>query len=103
MSRYIDADALKQKWLFRGKDGKPYRDEIDAMPTADVVEVANGEWEECEIVQEHGDEPIIDEWQSAKCSVCGKYHTTPYMYYFDNFNYCPNCGAKMDLKGEPNE
>ena len=39
MSRYIDADALKQKWLFRGKDGKPYRDEIDAMPTADVVEV----------------------------------------------------------------
>ncbi len=39
MSRYIDADALKQKWLFRGKDGKPYRDEIDSMPTADVVEV----------------------------------------------------------------
>ena len=34
---YIDADALKQKWLFRGRDGKPYRDEIDAMPTADVV------------------------------------------------------------------
>lgn len=39
MNRYIDADVLKQKWLFRGKDGKPYRDEIDAMPTADVVEV----------------------------------------------------------------
>lgn len=35
--RYIDADSLKQKWLFLGKDGKPYRDEIDAMPTADVV------------------------------------------------------------------
>ena len=39
MARYIDADTLKLKWLFRGKDGKPYRDEIDAMPTADVVEV----------------------------------------------------------------
>ena len=39
MSRYIDADSLKQKWLFHGKDGKPYCDEIDAMPTADVVEV----------------------------------------------------------------
>ena len=38
MSRYIDADTLKQKWLFRGRDGKPYCDEIDAMPTADVVE-----------------------------------------------------------------
>ena len=33
--------------------------------------------------------------QSARCSVCGKYHTTPYMYYFDDFNYCPNCGADM--------
>ncbi len=37
--RYVDADSLKRKWLFRGKDGKPYRDEIDAMPTADVVKV----------------------------------------------------------------
>ena len=38
---------------------------------------------------------VIDEWQSAMCSVCGKYHTTPYLYYFDDFNYCPNCGADM--------
>ena len=59
-----------------------------------------GEWEECEVVQESGDEPIIDEWQSARCSICGKYHTTPYMYYFDNFNYCPNCGARMGAKDE---
>ena len=35
------------------------------------------------------------EMQSAKCSVCGKYHTTPYLYYFDNYPYCPNCGADM--------
>lgn len=59
------------------------------------VEVVHGEWKECKIVQERLDEPIIDEWQSARCSVCGKHHTTPYMYYFDNFNYCPNCGADM--------
>lgn len=94
--RYIDADSLKQKWLFHGKDGKPYCDEIDAIPTADVSPVLHGKWEECEIVQEDGDYKIIDEWQSARCSVCGKYHTTPYMYHFDHFNYCPNCGAKMD-------
>lgn len=31
--RLVDADALKKKWLYRGKDGKPYRDEIDSMPT----------------------------------------------------------------------
>ena len=31
--RLIDADALREKWLFRGEDGKPYRDEIDNAPT----------------------------------------------------------------------
>lgn len=66
-------------------------------------EKVHGEWEECEIVQERGDEPIIDEWQSARCSVCGKYHTTPYMYYFDHFNYCPNCGADMRERREDGE
>ena len=33
--------------------------------------------------------------QSAKCSICGKYHTTPYLYRLDYFPYCPNCGAEM--------
>lgn len=41
------------------------------------------------------DDAVIEEWQSAKCSACGRYHTTPYMYYFDNYNYCPHCGARM--------
>ena len=53
----------------------------------------SGEWVEKEVVVD--EDTDITEWQSAKCSVCGKYHTTPYMYYFDSFNYCPNCGAKM--------
>lgn len=37
----------------------------------------------------------VDELQSARCSACGKYHTTPYSYYFDEYNYCPNCGMEM--------
>lgn len=53
-----------------------------------------GKWEEKAV----SDEKVIDEWQSARCSACGKYHTVPYMYYFDNYNYCPNCGA--DMRGE---
>lgn len=36
------------------------------------------------------------EWQQAQCSVCHKWHTTPYLYYFKPHNYCPNCGARMD-------
>lgn len=38
---------------------------------------------------------VIEEWQSARCSNCGKYHTTPYMYYFENYKFCPNCGIPM--------
>ena len=101
MSRYIDADVLIRKIQDGHKFGSLTITElISECPTADVVEVTRGEWKECEIVQENLDEPIIDEWQSARCSVCGKYHTTPYMYYFDYFNYCPNCGAKMDERRE---
>ena len=51
-----------------------------------------GKWEEKEVFD--GDR-TIEQYQSARCSVCGKYHTTPYMYYFNNFNYCPECGADM--------
>lgn len=58
---------------------------ITFMPNKSV-----GKWEEKSVF-----EGGIQEWQSARCSVCNKYHTTPYLYYFDNFNYCPNCGARM--------
>ena len=68
---------------------------IDEQPT--IEERKTGKWEEKEV----SSEKVIDEWQSARCSVCGKYHTTPYMYYFDSYKFCPNCGA--DMKGEGHE
>ena len=58
-------------------------------------EPMEGKWEEKETFCVTDDDPIISQWQSARCSECGKYHTTPYMYYFDNYNFCPHCGAKM--------
>ena len=57
---------------------------------------AEGTWEEKETFCVTDDDPIISQWQSARCSECGKYHTTPYMYHFNDYNYCPNCGAKMN-------
>lgn len=53
-----------------------------------------GKWLEKEVINNK----VIEEWQSARCSVCDKYHTTPYMYYFSDYNYCPNCGAKMEVE-----
>lgn len=55
-----------------------------------------GTWLDRKVYETKG---TIAEAQSARCSVCGKYHTTPYLYYFEWYMYCPNCGAKM---GEQN-
>lgn len=60
----------------------------------ELPERKSGKWIERGVSTEQ----VIDEWQSARCSVCGKYHTTPYMYYFNDFNFCPNCGA--DMRGD---
>lgn len=65
---------------------------LKAMPPAAEPKV--GKWEECKVVDI--EDTTITEIQSAYCPICHKYHTTPYMYYFDYFNYCPNCGAKME-------
>lgn len=53
-----------------------------------------GQWIERQV----SDGKAIEKWQTAKCSVCGRYHTTPYLYYFDLYKYCPNCGAYMGGK-----
>ena len=54
---------------------------------------SDGEW--LDVERFDADEVIIDEWQSMRCSKCDKYLTTPYMYFFNYFQYCPSCGAKM--------
>lgn len=41
------------------------------------------------------EESGIEEWQSCRCSECGRYDTRPYMYYFSEPNYCSYCGARM--------
>lgn len=69
---------------------------IKNLPSAQP-ERKKGKW----IEKHHAysdEENCIEEWQSAKCSVCGLYHTTPYMYYFSDYKFCPNCGA--DMRGE---
>ena len=111
MSRLIDADALMKAMYHRAfeTDGdtmwqsgcwvryKAIEQVVEEMPT--IEERKTGKW-----VERHhayaDEEKVIEEWQSARCSLCGKYHTTPYLYYFDDFNYCPNCGARMDMRGE---
>lgn len=70
------------------------RNAIANMPSVTPQVKATGSWVEKQVVD--NEEVEIEQWQSARCSKCGKYHTTPYSYYFDDYSYCPNCGAKME-------
>lgn len=87
--RLIDADALLEKynkttvwdsWV-----------EINIAPTIDAVPVVHGRWKI----------KLLDDYQkySVICSICGWVGIENYDSYDvpSDFNYCPNCGAKMDL------
>lgn len=94
---YIERDALKERlkdfseWCRDGrKQGVDFVLDcsLPNMPAADVVEVRHGEWVE-------GAEHFTNGFYEAECSVCGNY----IRWNEGNsgeWNYCPNCGAKMD-------
>lgn len=61
---------------------------IKTAPAADVAPVVHGKWISC-----------FEDWRKQiegdKCTACGFEH---YGTNIKNYNYCPNCGAKMDLE-----
>ena len=64
---------------------KEFKDDIERCPISDVQEVKNGKWI-------HSD--LACSWHAKdECSECN-YHTTDRID-LSFFNYCPNCGAKM--------
>ena len=65
---------------------KVYAEDIAAMPTLNVVEVVHGRW-----VSDQAD--IL-----FHCSECETQISTDWDYDDLIWNYCPNCGAKMDVK-----
>lgn len=67
---------------------------FDIVPAADVEPVRHGQWVR-----------IDDDWNSLttfQCTVCGE----EFCFEIDediellNYNYCPNCGAKMELEDD---
>ena len=101
--RLIDADALKAKYeqmlpeIGDGYHKETLQDvlfEIEYAPTISPDEVRGvGKWEQKEVFSLA--DTTIEQMQSARCSSCEKYHTTPFSYYFSKYNYCPSCGALM--------
>lgn len=93
--RMIDADALYRTvtLLWETSDEEDFEKGVfAAMENAPTIKPRKGMWIERTVSRVKA----IDEWQSARCSVCGLYHTTPYLYYFNHYNYCPNCGARIE-------
>ena len=56
-------------------------------PAADVAEVVHGRWLD-------GAEDFTCGQHNAECSICHCYIS--WSGCDEDFNYCPNCGAKMD-------
>ena len=88
MAEYIEREALLNRFSDKGPVGRSVRDYIKDQPAADVAPVVRGRWD-----------IRVDDFdcEYAKCSECGE------EFYDANddtidiiFNYCPNCGARMD-------
>lgn len=83
MEEYIEREKAYEKcgW-YNTVNGKSIcaarKDELAAIPAADVVTVRHGRWGNYE--------PYSDGY---RCSCCKLVHRTC-------TTYCPNCGAKMD-------
>lgn len=97
---YIEREALisilKHSGLYHGetyirKDG--VINLIENRPAADVVEVRCGEWVSELVTRCDWRGKKQQYYQPNSCNLCHEAVAV-------RTNYCPNCGAKMDGKGE---
>lgn len=82
MDEYIERE-LAIEALSRGEGcGNVCRRAIERIPSADVAPVVHGRWNVVEGL-------MLD---NAICSNCGR----RFQAYYEEYHFCPNCGAKMD-------
>ena len=94
--RLIDADSIQEELtvmiLYLGGTPKGEcieyaHDLIDAQPTIDATPMVHAHW----VDQKHG---------VYKCSNCGNFlDFSGVNAGRGDANYCPNCGAKMEVEG----
>ena len=91
MAEYIERgaaiQAAKHAWA-KGIEPSQY---IEIITAADVAPVVHGRWVH---------DPNYESWAERYiCSICDRNALTDGDYRHELSNYCPNCGAKMDLEG----
>lgn len=81
MAEYIDREAALMKLMQDGCSAKNLQSILD-IPGADVAPVVHGRWRESGHLLE--------------CQSCGEIYSRLGGNAGKLWNYCPNCGAKMD-------
>lgn len=80
MAEYIEREALRDALYDADAITMEGVKILNQFPAADVEPVMHGRW-----VSNGIPDSVL-----SKCSLCG------IMYGSSSFNYCPNCGSKMD-------
>ena len=105
MAEYIEREALRQeidriyqKHFAKSREKfvqdvfKAFFKRIDKAPAADVAPVVHGRWDDS------GRYQFPSGAKAIRCSICGcALNESEYRLF--NWNYCPVCGAKMELEG----
>ena len=88
MIEYIEKEAAQNIFAYGKEDWKDYEAAacIAALPAVDVVPTKNGRWERRCVAGSY-----LVRW---RCSVCGRWQT------YGASAFCPNCGARMEVKNE---
>jgi NADH pyrophosphatase NudC (nudix superfamily) len=93
MAKYIECEAAKRaimsQYLSRANKTK-YADVIDAVPAADVVPVRHERFGKMDCFTVGN-----KRYTAYQCSACSALYPN-----VDGFQFCPNCGAKMDKDGD---
>lgn len=81
MAEYIEREKAKR--LLHIEYAYAAEQLLDEIPAADVAPVVHGQW--------------IEDHDYLKCPECGVMVKWDFTFFdIGNWNYCPNCGAKMD-------
>ena len=88
MTEYIEREAF----LEHMKKTNRYFDvkfDIEGFPAADVAPVVHGRFSETDRLVRDGKSKVYG-WE---CTVCKRFTRSPFV---DSWNFCPNCGARID-------
>lgn len=95
MAEYIKLEPLRSEILnentYDSDTINHFLGVVDSQPTADVIEVMHGKWE-----TGHFEGGIFDGTNFEKCNVCQFERLFDDIRFKTTYNYCPNCGAKMN-------